>query len=144
MKGTLGKNIKLGPPQSIMDIDNIIKEIKIIINIEYFDSVLKYPWINIKGTQYQSKMALTLNINEIDLPTICLINEIFVCNNNQVVFLCFQLNTIMFNEHYFAYEVDAEYKKKIFVSYDSLLNSMPNNISTLSSGKRYITVRGGL
>jgi hypothetical protein len=48
----------------------------------------------------------------------------------------------MFNEHYFAYEVDVEYEKSIFVSYDSLLTSMPNNKSTLSSGKRYITVRG--
>jgi hypothetical protein len=63
LKGTLGKNIELGPPQSIVDIDNVIKRIKMYINIEYFDSVLKYPWINIKGTQYQSKMALTLNIN---------------------------------------------------------------------------------
>lgn len=144
LKGTLGKNIELGPPQSIVNIDNVIKRIKMYINIEYFDSVLKYPWINIKGTQYQSKMALTLNINEIDLPTFCLIEEIFVCNNYQVVFLCFQLNTIMFNEHYFAYEVDVKYEKSIFVSYDFLLTSMPNNISTLSSGKRYITVRGGL
>lgn len=144
LKGSIGEIIKVGPPQSILDVDSIINEIKIYTKIESFDSVLKYPWINIKGTQYQPKMAMTLYINEMELPTFCLINEIFVCNNNQVVFLCFQLNTIMFNEHFFAYEIEVENNKKIFVSYDSLLSSIPNNINTVSSGKRYVTVRGGL
>lgn len=52
LKGTIGKNIKMGPPNSILDVDSIIKEIKIYTKIEFFDSVLKYPGINIKGTQY--------------------------------------------------------------------------------------------
>jgi len=89
-------------------------------------------------------MVLTLNIHGIELPTFCLINEIFVYNNDQVVFFCSELNTIMFNEHFFAYEVEVDTTKSIFVSYDCLLNSIPNNINILSSGKRYITVRGGL
>lgn len=42
----------MGPPNSILDVDSIIKEIKIYTKIEFFDSVLKYPGINIKGTQY--------------------------------------------------------------------------------------------
>lgn len=89
-------------------------------------------------------MVLTLNIHGIELPTFCLINEIFIYNNDQVIFFCSELNTIMFNKHFFAYEVEVDTTKSIFVSYDCLLNSIPNNINILSSGKRYITVRGGL
>jgi len=144
LKGTLGRNIELSPPQSVVDIDVIIKKIKVFTSIELFDSLWKYSWINIKDTRYQPKMVLTLYIHEIELPAFCLINEIFVYNNDQVVFFCFELNTIMFNEHFFAYEVEVDITKSTFVSYDSLLNSIPNNINILSNGKRYITVRGGL
>jgi len=84
------------------------------------------------------------HIHEIELPAFCLINEIFVYYNDQVVIFCFELNTIMFNEHFFAYEVEVDITKSKFVSYDSLLNSIPNNINILSNRKKYITVRGGL
>lgn len=144
LSGTLGKNIKLGPPQSVVNIDSIIKEIQICTRTELINSVIKYPWVNIKGTQYQPKMDLTLNICEIELPTFCLINEIFVYNNNQVIFNCIQLNTIVFNDHFFAYEVEVENTKNIFVSYDSLFNPIPNNINVISSGIKYVTVRCGL
>ncbi|KAF0752801.1 Uncharacterized protein FWK35_00012263 [Aphis craccivora] len=42
---TLGRNIEFSPPQSVVDID-------MFIEIELFDSLWKYSWINIKGTRY--------------------------------------------------------------------------------------------
>ncbi|XP_060846411.1 uncharacterized protein LOC132926082 [Rhopalosiphum padi] len=44
------RNIEFSPPQSVVDIDSIIKKIKVFTKIEVFDSLWKYSWINIKGT----------------------------------------------------------------------------------------------
>lgn len=92
---SLGKNIKLGPPQSLFNLDSIRQEIKIWTKTKSIDSILKYLWFNIKGTQYQPKTVLTFNICELKLLTFRLINDIFIYNNNKVIFKCIELHNIV-------------------------------------------------
>lgn len=89
-------------------------------------------------------MVLTLDIYENNYPKFGLINNIFVCNDKQIIFHCAQLNTTVFNEHFFSFEVGKENGPTIFILYNSLPSFIPNNINVISNGKRYVTVRSGL
>lgn len=143
IKGSLGDEIEFGPSIEINNVDSIINEINKFININT-SSLIKYAWITIKGSKYQPKMVLTLDIQENHQPKFGLINSIFICNDKIILFQCSQLNTTEFNEHFFSFEVSEENAPTIFISYDSLPSFVPNNINVISNGKRYITVRGGL
>lgn len=143
-KGSLCNEIEFGPCIEINDVDNNINEIGQYININSFGTLIKYPWITVKGTKYQPKMVLTLDVFENDYPKFGIIINIFVCNHEFILFQCSQLNTIVFNEHLFSFEVSIKNDDKVFVSYDSLPSFLPNNINIISNGKRYVTVRCAL
>jgi hypothetical protein len=136
--------LNLAPSIEINNVNSIINEINQYIKINLTKPLVKYPWITVKVTKYQPKMVLTLDIYENNYPKFGLINNIFVCNDKQIIFQCAQLNTTVFNEHFFSFEVGKENGPTIFILYDSLPSFIPNNINVISNGKRYVTVRSGL
>jgi len=144
IKGSLGDEIEFGPSIEINNVNSIINEINQYIKINLTKPLVKYPWITVKGTKYQPKMVLTLDIYENNYPKFGLINNIFVCNDKQIIFQCAQLNTTVFNEHFFSFEVGEENGPTIFILYDTLPSFIPNNNNVILNGKRYVTVRSGL
>lgn len=140
IKGSLGDEIEFGPFIEINNVDSIINEINKYIEINSTSSLIKYPWITIKGTKYQPKMVFTLHINENNFPKFGLINNIFVCYDKLVIFQCSQLNTTVFDEHFCSFEVSDEKGPTIFILYNSLPSFIPNNINVIANGKIYVTV----
>lgn len=112
------------------------------MQLDTVDLLINCPWISIKGTKYQLKMILTLEISEFDCPKFGIVDRIFVCNNNIILFQCFKLNTIMFDEHYQSFEVKKENNEQIFVGYNMLASHVPNHICVLSNGNKYVILRG--
>lgn len=139
LKNTLNDEIELGPSVLINDIE--VEEIQKYMQIQSIDLIIKCPWVSVKGTKYKPKTVLTLNIHENELPTFCIIEHIYVYNNEVVLFKCLELNTIMFDEHIYSYEVKIENDNKIFVYHHMLPSFIPNNLSILPNGCKYVTLR---
>lgn len=87
-------------------------------------------------------MILTLDLCELDGPKFGMINKIYFCNNELIIFQCFKLNATIFDEHYHSLEVEEEINNSIFIYYNDLTSYTPNHICTMPNGNRYITVRG--
>ncbi|KAF0682407.1 SAM domain-containing protein, partial [Aphis craccivora] len=125
--GTLSNEIELGPCNKVIsDID--VQLLQLFLNIEPLNALISCPWVAVKGTRYQLKMILTLDIVEYDFPKFGIIDKIYFYNN-LIIFQCFKFNTIMFDEHYHCFE------------HNMLASHIPNHICTMSNGKNYITVR---
>lgn len=123
LKGTLSNDIEFGPYNNLI-CNSDVKNIKQFLEINSFDSLFCYSRISVKGTKYQHEMVLTLDINENSLPKFGVIDAIYLCNNRVVVFQCCLLSTIIFDEHFFSYEV----------YHHMLYSHIPNNISIMSNG----------
>jgi len=88
-------------------------------------------------------MVLTLSIKENVLPKFCIIRAHFLYNNKYVMFKCLELDTIVFEEHIFSYEVKVENSHQ-FVYHHMLPSLIPNNINILPDGCKYVTVRSSI
>ncbi|KAF0752245.1 SAM domain-containing protein, partial [Aphis craccivora] len=136
---TLSNEIELGPCDKVIsDID--VQLLQLFLNIEPLNALTSCPWVAVKGTRYQLKMILTLDIVEYDFPKFGIIDKIYFYNN-LIIFQCFKFNTIMFDEHYHCFEVEKVINEPIFVKHNMLASHIPNHICTMSNGKNYITVR---
>jgi len=104
IRATLSNEIELGPCDKVIsDID--VQLLQLFLNIEPLNALTSCPWVAVKGTRYQLKMILTLDIVEYDFPKFGIIDKIYFYNN-LIIFQCFKFNTIMFDEHYHCFEVD--------------------------------------
>lgn len=144
LKGTLSNEVKLGPCNTVINnIDTLA--LKQFIQKDSPDSIIincyNCPWISVKGTRYKSTMILTLDIFELNGLEFGMINKLFFCNNNLIIFQCFKLNTVIFDEHYHSFEVEKEIDDNIFIYYNNLASFIPNHISTMPNGKTYVTLR---
>ncbi|KAE9543676.1 hypothetical protein AGLY_002072 [Aphis glycines] len=140
IKGTLSDEIKLGPCTEITD-DIDTQAIRNFIQKNSLNSIINCPWISVKGTRYTPKMILTLDICELDGPNFGMINKIYLCNNELIIFQYFKLNATIFDEHYHLLEVEKEINDSIFIYYNDLASYTPNHICTMPNGNRYITVK---
>lgn len=142
LKGFLNDKIEVGQSKLMNSIE--VKEIKKCMQLDSISFLIKCPWITVKGTKYKSKMVLTLNIEENKLPTFCIIEHLFLYNKQVVIFKCSELRTITFDEHIYSYEVNEENSNQIFVYHSMLSLFIPNNISTLPIGCKYVTLRSSI
>ncbi|CAI6367798.1 unnamed protein product [Macrosiphum euphorbiae] len=61
-----------------------------------------------------------------------------------VVFKCLKLNTIGFDEHFCSYEVIKLRINEVLIYHHMLYTHIPNNISVLSNGSTYVTLRSAI
>jgi len=142
LKCTLSNEIVIGPSKFIIETE--VEEIRRHnMQIDSIDLLIKSPWISVKSTKYKPKMVLTLNIEENELPTFCIIEQIFLYNNKYVIFKCSKLETILFDEHVYSYEVKVENSYQ-FVYHHMLPSFIPNNINILPDGYKYVTLRSSI
>lgn len=104
------------------------------MKIDSLNSLINCSWISVKGTLYKPKTILTLDVCEFNGPNFGIVNKLYFYNNNLIVFQCFKLNTIMFDEHYHSYEVKKEINDNFFVYYNNLASYVPNHICTMTNG----------
>jgi len=140
-KGSLPSHLETGPPNILSDLE--LEVLKKRLQFNSVESIVKCPWVSIKGTKYKPKLVLTLDLYENDLPIFGIIEDIVLFNDTLVIFKCKRTNTVMFDEHVMSYEVklDNDYT---FVYHDALLSYIPNNISVLPNGLSYVTLRSSI
>jgi len=142
LKGTLSNAIEIGPSKFVIDTE--VEEIKKHnIQIDSKNLLIKSPWILVKGTKYKTKMVLICNIEENGLPKCCIIGQIYLYDNKHVIFKCVELETIVFDEHIFSYEVKVENTYQ-FLYHHMLPSFIPNNINILPNGYKYVTLRSSI
>lgn len=78
--------------------------------------------------------------DETFLPSFAIINNMYLDNNDCVLFERFSLNTLSFDEHYYAFEVERT-NTVVYVSFDDLLAPVPNNINVMPNLGTYVTSR---
>lgn len=95
IEGSLGSEIESSPSKDrISDAD--VQDIKLFMEKDSLDLLICCKWVSIKGTKYQIKMVLTLDVNVNSLPKFGIIDNIYLYNNKVIMFKCLQLNTIIF------------------------------------------------
>lgn len=142
IEGSLGNEIESSPSKDLIN-DADVQDIKKFMEKDSLDLVICCKWVSIKGTKYQIKMVLTLDVNENSLPKFGIIDNIYLYNNKVIMFKCLQLNTIIFDDHFCSYEVTLE-NNVIFLYHHMLYSHIPNNICVLPNGCTYVTLRSSI
>lgn len=140
-KGSLPSHFETGPPNILSDLE--LEVLKKCLQLNFIRSIVKCPWVSIKGTKYKPKLVLTLDIYENDLPIFGIIEDIVVFNDTLVIFKCMRTNTVIFDDHVFSYEVKLG-DECTFVYHHALLSYIPNNINVLPNGRSYVTLRSSI
>jgi len=140
-KGSLPSYFEAGPPNIPTDLE--LEVLKKEFQFNSVESIVKCPWVSIKGTKYKPKLVLTLDMYENDLPIFGIIEDIVLFNDTLVIFKCKRINTVIFDNHVFSYEIKLD-DKCTFVYHHALLSYIPNNISVLPNGRSYVTLRSSI
>ncbi|XP_022159932.1 uncharacterized protein LOC111028782 [Myzus persicae] len=140
-KGSLPSHFETGPPNILSDLE--LEVLKKCLQLNSVKSIVKCPWVSIKGTKYKPKLVLTLDIYENNLPIFGIIEDIVVLNDILIIFKCKRTNTVIFDDHVFSYEIKLD-DECTFVYHHALLSYIPNNISVLPNGRSYVTLRSSI
>lgn len=74
-------------------------------------------WVNINGSKFKKSYVLTVGLSdETFLPSFAIVDNIYLDNINCVLFE----NTLGFDEHYYAFEVERT-NTLVYISYEDLL-----------------------
>lgn len=143
LKGRLNETINVGPVKNISKEKS--SEIIAALNLSSKEPLKCVAWVKIKGTEYKPKIVLTEDIDDLGEISFMIINKIYVYSKEKVFFECDLFNTLEFDDHFHCYEVNIPInEKRKLISYDSLVCHVPNNLTILSSGQRFVTVRSQL
>ncbi|XP_047986878.1 uncharacterized protein LOC125226819 isoform X1 [Leguminivora glycinivorella] len=143
LKGTLDALFSVGPSKQI----TVQKRKEVILQLHFNEniSLSSVKWVKVKGTHYTPGAILVQNVGDLGDFTFAMIKNIFIYNNDRIIFECVLVTTIDFDFHLHCFEVEIpETESNIFVFQDSLLSYIPNHINLASNGKRYVTQRGHL
>lgn len=143
LKGHLNNIISVGPDRN-MSIE-MHTDIITALNLSADEPLRRIAWVKVKGTEYKSHTILTEDIDDLGGATFMVIRNIYMYSEERVIFECAMFNTLEFDDHFNSFEVAVpdNVKKKI-IFYDSLACHVPNNITILSSGQKFITLRSQL
>lgn len=102
-------------------------------------------WVKVNGINFKQSANVTIDLSqETFLPSFAIINEIFLDDQDKILFSCLSLDTIYFDEHYFAYKVVTTDKPLYISYYDDLIAPIPNAMNVMPDLSTYVTVRWAL
>lgn len=141
LKGKLDDVIDTGPETEcdILESQYVVQNIQLPL----LHKLTKVSWATISSTYYTKDTILVHSTSSEDcLVTFFKLTHIFVLNSKcDLIFKGILLDTLHFDEHFFAYEIIEPTYLKYVVKLHSLLEfPIPCNISTVSN-KMYITLR---
>lgn len=143
VKGSLNTTISVGVSKRISEQDRnyIIRHLNLDPNLSF----IPVSWAKVKGTLYKYGTILVQDIGNFGDVAFMSVTNVFVYNEETVIFNCSSLTTINFDFHLHCFEVEIPNEKQnIYVTHDSLISFLPNHINVTSNGKKYITQRAQL
>lgn len=110
--------------------------------ITYFPTTSRNSLLEVKkvvsdGTSY--KVGQVVVIDAKNFATFAIIKKIFIYNNDNVYFLCTKLNTLYFDRHCYAYEVEACTQEYV-IEQEALHTRLPG-LLTKKKGKMYVSLQ---
>jgi len=99
-------------------------------------------WIDYKGTKYQSGMALLVDASDDIGPVFGVIHSILLFNK-EPIFVCFSLDSICYNEHVAAFQVEVNHNVFKAVKPEEMLDYQPLSIVKFK-GDSYVVPRSNL
>lgn len=137
-----GNKLKLSPSTQVQNDSDYLNCSQITSST--IQSIVKVNWVEVKGTKYNVHSIITLDVAEDSNPIFGSVKEIFVVNENVVIFKCIKMKTLWFDVHFGCYEVEYNTKEVSFILVNNLPSHVPNHMNSITCGHRYVTVRGGL
>lgn len=99
------------------------------------------PWVKVKGVLWKNADVATLDISDDTcLPVFAQIEGIFLNDNKDVYFSCLLLETILFDDHCYAYEV-VRTKETSCYPLNSLIAPYPNTLTVAMDSSLFVTLR---
>lgn len=144
LRGKLSNMLNVGPIKSLL-----LSETKLLqssLQLDPKKTLTKVSWATISSIHYKIGSILVKSLSsDCYLYDFFLLNKIYVYDSNRLIFSGTVLNTLWFNEHYYAYEVEIpSMQQQIYVFLESFLSPIPNTMNILANGKQYITLRSPL
>lgn len=140
-KGLLCHSLVIGPSK-ILNCSKYIL-IKSEFNLSTNEPLIRISWAELKGTRYKVNSILTKDLDD-DNPQFVSVKDIFMYGSDKIIFECKLLNTVGFNEHLHAFEIEIPVSNMCFIYQDSLISPIPNTMNVTPDGVRYVTVRDPL
>lgn len=100
---------------------------KAFLNFNMSDQYFATIWIKINGIKYYSELVLVIDYADF-LSNFGVINTVIVNeNSNEVYFILNKINTLTFNEHFHAYEIERT-ESLLCEKWSDLHNNIPTSI----------------
>lgn len=140
-KGLLCNSLVVGPSKIL----NCSKDklIKSELNLNTDEPLIRLSWAELKGTRYKVNSILTKDLDD-DNPQFVSVKDIFMYGSDKIIFESKLLNTVGFNEHLHAFEIEIPVSNMCFIYQDSLISPIPNTMNVIPDGVRYVTVQDPL
>jgi hypothetical protein len=133
LQGELKTHINFGEKTSIsFDVASVLAQEFGWNNIEKIKSV---TWVTISSTRYARDCVLVSGI-ETENVNFSIVTDIYIYNDRNVVFKALPMNTIAFDDHYFAYQVENPplNTQSIYINCDTMQYPYPCNITIVGYG----------
>lgn len=113
--------------------------------INYYKFFLcRTKFVHNEGTTYRCRDVVILNINECNIPTFCVIEDIFIKDGMALLGLLSQ-EIVQFSEHYHSWIIQDQCPSQSYLTpIDSLYcrqSLYPRTISTAPSTFKFITLK---
>nr|XP_018901077.1 PREDICTED: uncharacterized protein LOC109033097 [Bemisia tabaci] len=99
------------------------------------------PWITVKGTTFKKGMVLVIGY-ENHLSDFAQIETIFL-HNSKIAFVCTKMETINFDNHFYAFEVKVHRECCQYIELEKVVHTYPTVINP-AAGKLFVTYKYGI
>nr|XP_049693403.1 uncharacterized protein LOC126053965 [Helicoverpa armigera] len=144
VEGSLKSPISVGVTKRISKLDR--STVISYLNLDPSLSLVSVTWAKVKSILYKPGTILlhnvTGNYDDIGNVTFMNVNNLYIYNEDKIIFETTLLSTIDFNFHLDCFEVKySDVKKRIYMFHDNLLSYVPCHINVTHDGKLYVTQR---
>ncbi|XP_061721309.1 uncharacterized protein LOC133528103 isoform X1 [Cydia pomonella] len=143
-RGSLSDVLKVEPKKKVSQSATKIVQSK--LHLDSSKSLISVNWAMYSSVRYDIGCILVHSVNDDEyLYNFLIVNQIYLYDVNQLIFSGTLLDTVEFDDHYYAYHVKTpDQVVYCTVFYESLLSPIPNAKSVSLYGKQYIVLRSPL
>lgn len=140
LRGKLPDLLTSGPKVSVTSEEiNIIRS---MLSLDCEKPLIRVNWVHMSSIRYEKGSILVKDVCEENVLNFFQVEKIYLHNSERVIFFGNMLQTLGFDEHYFAYNVETTYRMKDVTEFlESFLSPIPNTKCVLLGGRHYIVLR---
>ncbi|XP_055910338.1 uncharacterized protein LOC129944725 isoform X1 [Eupeodes corollae] len=144
LRGKLCNILEVGPKKIVP-----LPETKILQSLLQLDpkkTLIRVNWATMSSILYKKGSILVKSLNsDRYLYNFFLLEKIYLYNCDCLIFEGMLLQTLCFDDHYYAYEVEVpSLTNQVTMLLESFLSPIPNTLNTLPNGRQYVILRSPL